>query len=87
MGLWSYLKRKFDAPASANCGSCGHFRNDPAYIEAQFKGLTSFSSGYASVRANDGLCTQHDLYLSADSYCHRYWRVDTPIRAREPSIR
>jgi hypothetical protein len=87
MGLWSLLKRKFDSPAAACCGTCGHFRNDPAYIEAAFKGMTSFSSGYASARANDGLCTQHDLYLSADSYCPRYWRVDAPIKARELSIR
>jgi hypothetical protein len=87
MGLWSFLTKAFDSPAPARCGTCRHFRNDPAYIEAAFKGLTSFSSGYASARADDGLCTQHDLYLSADCYCPRYSRADAPIKAAELSIR
>lgn len=54
------------------CETCKFFRNDPAYIEAQFRGLTAFSSGYASARADDGLCTMHDLYLAADSTCPRH---------------
>ncbi len=51
------------------CGGCAHFRNDPAYLESLFKGLTSFSSGYGSVRADDGVCARHDRYLSARSFC------------------
>jgi hypothetical protein len=56
------------------CGSCVHFRNDPAYLEAVFPGLTSLSSGYASVRADDGLCARHELYLSAGAWCRDHVR-------------
>jgi hypothetical protein len=51
------------------CAYCAHFRNDPKYLEAQFAGLTSLGSAYASVRAEDGLCLKHDCYLRADSCC------------------
>ena len=51
------------------CGSCAHFRNDPAYIETLFPGLTSLSSGDASVRGDDGHCLRHDRYLGAGSSC------------------
>ncbi|MEI9897271.1 MAG: hypothetical protein WDN28_26270 [Chthoniobacter sp.] len=51
------------------CGHCVHFRNDPATIESAFPGLTAMSSGSASVRAQDGLCHRHDLYLSFHDLC------------------
>jgi hypothetical protein len=66
MGCFSPPKRK---PPAGCCAACSHFRNDPAYLETAIKGLTSFGSGYASVRADDGLCLRHDRYLSAQSYC------------------
>jgi hypothetical protein len=69
MGWLSFLTH--EAPRD-RCGTCRHFRNDPAYIEQAFAGLTSFGSGHASVRADDGLCAEHDLYLSANSTCPRY---------------
>jgi len=87
MGLWSFLTRTFDAPTLPRCGTCRYFRNDPAYIEAAFKGLTSFGSGYGSARADDGLCTQHDLYLSADCHCPRYTRANGLPKEAELSIR
>jgi hypothetical protein len=55
--------------ARDNCGACAHFRNDPAYLEATFNGLTSLSSGYASVTADDGLCLHHDRYTGPRSWC------------------
>lgn len=51
------------------CGACTHFRNDPAFLESTFPGLTSFSSGYASVCADDGVCARHDRYLAASATC------------------
>jgi hypothetical protein len=56
------------------CASCAHFRNDPAYLESAFPGLTSLSSGYGSVRSNDGLCARHELYLGAGAWCGAYLR-------------
>lgn len=52
-----------------SCGACRFFRNDPAFIEAEIPGLATFSSGYASVRADDGLCLRHDRYLGASFSC------------------
>jgi hypothetical protein len=66
MGCFSPPKR---TPPLGHCVACSHFRNDPVYLETVFKGLISFSSAYASVRADDGLCTRHDRYLSAQSFC------------------
>lgn len=60
------------APASQHCSSCRFFNNAPRSLEAAFPGLSSLSSGYAAVRLNDGLCTQHDRYVSAASACTRY---------------
>ena len=51
------------------CWNCTHFRNDPAYLETQFRGLASLSSGYAAVRADDGMCTRHDRYVGARASC------------------
>jgi hypothetical protein len=57
---------------SGHCRSCAYFGNDPAYLESAIKGLTSFSSGYASVMSDDGICRRHDRYISARSSCGQY---------------
>jgi hypothetical protein len=51
------------------CRECRHFRNDAKFLETAFKGLTSLSSAYGSVRSDDGICVRHDRYLSARSSC------------------
>jgi len=51
------------------CGNCIHFQNDPAILEKTWPGLASMSSGFASVRAEDGLCSHHNLYLSNRDSC------------------
>src|ERR1700744_3326009 len=61
-----------------SCQSCVHFKNDPVLIENVYPGLTTMSSGFASVRAGDGLCSHHQLYLSARDSC-----PDISIPARE----
>jgi hypothetical protein len=58
------------------CVNCGYFRNDRAYLEAAMPGLASMSSGDASVRADDGLCLRHDLYLSARASCAEFTAFD-----------
>lgn len=57
------------AATRASCRTCAHFRNDPAYLEAEFAGLVSLGSAYGSVRGEDGLCLRHDRYLGARSWC------------------
>ncbi len=60
------------ASGGARCVDCRHFRNSPEYLEATFKGLSSLSSGYASVRKDDGVCEEHGIYLSAMATCERF---------------
>ena len=54
------------------CEKCIHFQNDPAEIEKAYPGLTAMSSGYASVRDRDGLCSYNQIYLSAGDSCPQF---------------
>ena len=63
------------AVPKGTCAGCGHFRNDPAYLEASIQGLASFGSGYASVRGDDGICLRHDRYVGARASCSEFVSV------------
>ena len=54
------------------CQKCTYFQNDAALIEAVFTGLTIMSSGYASVRDQDGFCNYNQIYLSARDSCQYF---------------
>ncbi len=54
------------------CFQCEYFRNSPEYLESVFKGLTTLSSAYGSVRSEDGICVLNDLYLAANRHCDRF---------------
>jgi hypothetical protein len=56
------------------CADCLHLRNAAAQVESALPGLWTLSSAYASVRADDGLCTLHDRYLHSTSHCPAYVR-------------
>jgi hypothetical protein len=56
----------------ASCAACAHFRSDPRELEARIPGLRSFGSGFAAVRADDGLCMLHGRYLASSSHCARF---------------
>ncbi len=51
------------------CHDCRFFDNDPARLEAAVPGLNALSSAYASVRADAGLCSRHELFLSPWKCC------------------
>ena len=51
------------------CRNCRHFRNDAAFVESAFAGLSALGSAWGSTCSDDGLCLRHDRHLSADSYC------------------
>lgn len=57
------------------CEKCAHFQNEPALIEKEYPGLTSMSSGYASVRDRDGLCNFSQVYLSAGNSCPNFTAI------------
>ncbi|HXX37972.1 MAG TPA: hypothetical protein VEP50_07425 [bacterium] len=65
------------------CGSCVHFDNDPASLEAAFPGMLSLGSAHISARADDGLCLKHERYLGAGGWCPDFQaKEDGPRRGR-----
>jgi hypothetical protein len=56
-------------PEQPSCLKCRHFNNAPSELEAALPGLSSLSSAYAAVRADDGICAVHDRYVAASSVC------------------
>jgi hypothetical protein len=60
------------SPQRRSCATCVSFRSDPFELESAIAGLRSFGSGFAAVRANDGLCARHDRYLSALACCAQH---------------
>jgi hypothetical protein len=54
------------------CLHCKHFQNDPSIIEKEYPGLNIMSSGFASVRDQDGLCNFNQIYLSARDSCSKF---------------
>jgi len=57
------------AKTDERCARCVHFERDPLAIEAAVPGLSAMSSGFASVRGDDGLCLHHQRFVSADASC------------------
>ena len=45
------------------CQHCVHFDDDPASIEAEIPGLTSFGSAYSSARGHAGICQKFDRFM------------------------
>ncbi len=69
MKIFDLLQSSHSGPV---CQGCVHFENDPAIIEKTYPGLNIMSSGYASVRDSDGICSFNDLYLSAQDSCPNF---------------
>jgi hypothetical protein len=74
MKILSSIQIRNEGPV---CQGCIHFCNDPALIEALYPGLTTMSSGFASVRDQDGICNYHQLYLSARDGCQKFSPLGT----------
>jgi hypothetical protein len=64
--------RSMASADAAACRNCRHFFNASPAIESALPGLSSLSSAYASVRADDGVCSLHDRYIAAESVCGRH---------------
>jgi hypothetical protein len=45
------------------CRQCAHFVDDPAFIEAEFPGLTPFGSAYSSARGHAGICQELGRFM------------------------
>jgi len=74
--MFNFLERRDvnvqEQPANMRCIHCTHFRNSPNYLEDAIKGLSTMSSGHASVRKDDGICLKNDVYLSARDWCDNF---------------
>jgi hypothetical protein len=68
---------------AARCGSCRHFRNDWAFLEAATPGLSSLGSALGSARADDGLCLRHDRHRSARAGCADFSPLAPPTPSRD----
>jgi hypothetical protein len=73
---WPFRRRSrpsgAPAPPAGRCVDCAHFRNDAAALERAFPGLGSMGSARADVRAYDGLCARHGVYLSFADGCAQH---------------
>ncbi len=56
------------------CASCKHFVDDPAVLEALFKGINSLSSVRGESRGDAGICRLHDRYLLPVHSCPEFVR-------------
>ena len=59
------------APAPS-CRTCVHFVGDALAFERELPGFNALSSGFAAVRGDDGLCKQHQRFVSAQSRCEQF---------------
>jgi hypothetical protein len=70
------------------CQHCVHFADDPAVIEAEIPGLTSFGSAYSSARGYAGICREFDRFMdpvmarSCRSFEGRGMAATAPVAAR-----
>lgn len=54
------------------CALCRYFESGARELEAKLPGLKCLSSGYAAVRADDGICGKRDRHVAASSTCADY---------------
>ncbi len=59
------------------CSQCRYFSNSPAEIEKAFPGLNILSSAYGAVRADAGICSRHDLFLTPRHQCTEFENKST----------
>jgi hypothetical protein len=59
-----------------HCFGCAHFCDDAMRIEAELPGLSSLSSGHASVRGQDGFCERHERLINGQRRCPSFTAQD-----------
>ena len=59
------MARCVPAASGLRCGRCRFFVGEPRALEQAIPGLGILSSGYGSVRDDTGLCSRHDMFVTA----------------------
>jgi hypothetical protein len=59
----------------------------PSDIERLCPGLTAMGSGYASVRAQDGICSHHDVYVLGNDSCPAFAAARPDIPQPSEAVR
>ncbi|SEA02373.1 hypothetical protein SAMN05192529_10694 [Arachidicoccus rhizosphaerae] len=77
MKILKYIQTSKATPKE-QCRTCKYFNNHPHLVESQFNGITTLSSGYASVRHQDGICSKINRYLSIYDSCIHYTSNQNP---------
>jgi hypothetical protein len=67
------------AVTNTTCRECRFFNNDPAWLERVLPGLNVLSS--ASVRAEAGICSRRELFLSPTTRCEFFERDMSDFQA------
>jgi hypothetical protein len=67
-----FLWRDRTREDAETCFACTHFQADPSELENSMPGLSSLSSGHASVRSQDGLCDLHDRIINGQRRCSAF---------------
>jgi hypothetical protein len=60
------------AVPAPSCRTCTHFVGDALAFERELPGFNTLSSGFAAVRGDDGLCKQHQRFVSGQSRCEHF---------------
>ena len=69
MSIVAALQAALKVDRQPTCLGCRHFLQNPREIEEMTPGLTALSSGFASVRADDGFCRVHGVYSNGRRAC------------------
>ena len=60
------------AGATAACGGCRHFMDDPADLEKVFVGIGALSSAWGSTRGRAGICAKDDSFHDPIPACSEF---------------
>jgi hypothetical protein len=63
-----------DRGGAARCAACLYFANEARIVEAAMPGILALGSAFAAVRADDGLCSLHERYISDRACCGSFVR-------------
>ncbi len=62
-----------------SCLGCSYFRNDSHFLEDEYAGLKTLSSGWGCVRGDAGICVLHNVYLFPRGKCKDFRQENVSV--------